>query len=259
MSADLCIFRAALRDLAKPKRLIIAALLICVPVGIALLIRFKRGDRFEPLPVYNTLTPVFVFGFILVILSVVFATGAISQEVEQKTIVYLLTRPIARWRLLLAKFAAAVIVATATSWVALTCLALAVLGPGKILHSQYTHDLSIIPVGALAYGAVFLLLSTVINRPLLWGLLYAFGIETWTSYVPGLQKVSLMYYLHVLAPHRQIERQSVNPQELVNALSPVAVSVPISWGVLIFAIFASLLMALLIFSNNEYVPREDAD
>src|SRR5438105_2992881 len=120
MTKDLYLFRSALRDLIKPKRLIVAALLICVPTGLALLIRIKRGEHFQPLPVYNTLTPIFIYGFILVILSVVFATGAISQEVEQKTIVYLLTRPIARWRLLLAKFAAAVIVATGTTWVAVT-------------------------------------------------------------------------------------------------------------------------------------------
>src|SRR5205807_8489593 len=176
-------------------------------------------------------------GFILVILAVVFGTGVVSQEVEQKTIVYLLTRPVPRWRILAMRFLAAFVAITVTSWIALLLLGFVALYPGHIADSPLKKDLLIIPVGALAYGACFLLLATLINKPLLWGLLYAFGIETWTSYVPGLQKISLMYYLHVIAPHRQIEKASGDPTEMMNALSPVAVSVPVSWGVLIFAIF----------------------
>ncbi len=256
---DLFLFRGALRDLLRPKRLAASAVLIALPAALAGLIRWKSHDHAPTLDVYNTLAPAVVFGFVLVILAVVFATGVISQEVEQKTIVYLLTRPVARWRTLMAKFAAVIVVVTGTTWLALCALALVLLGPSRILHSQFTHDLAVIPVGALAYGAVFLLLATVIARPLLWGLIYSFGIETWTSYVPGLQKVSLMYYLHVVAPHRQMERESVDIREFLNAISPISVTSTTAWIILGVTAAVALLAALAIFSVNEYVPREDAE
>src|SRR5205807_4004161 len=131
-----------------------------------------HGDAFRGIVIYNTLTPLLIFGFILVIPAVVYATGVISSEVEQKTIVFLLTRPVARWRILAAKFAAAALVVTLTSWAALALLAIVALSPSGLGKSPLMHDLAIAPIGALVYGSLFLLLATLINRPLLWGLLY---------------------------------------------------------------------------------------
>ena len=97
---DFYLFKTALRDLTRPKRLIAALILISIPTALAMLLKWRltvRGE-FYPQAVYNTFAPFIVFGFIVVILSVIFATGVVSQEVEQKTIVYLLTRPVPRWR-----------------------------------------------------------------------------------------------------------------------------------------------------------------
>src|SRR5438067_10922422 len=106
------------------------------------------------------MAPLFVFGFILVILAVVFASGVVSEEVQQKTIVYLLTRPTPRWRILLAKFSAALVVLIVTVWLSDLLLGLALLGPGQIGRAPFRSDLLMIPVGAIVYGSVFLLLAT---------------------------------------------------------------------------------------------------
>src|SRR5689334_14795575 len=101
---DLYLFRTALRDLLRPKRLLVAIGMSLMPAALALFWRYGAHDEFDPQMIYNTLAGAVVFGFLLVILAVVFGTGVISQEIEQKTIVYLLTRPVARWRIALMKF-----------------------------------------------------------------------------------------------------------------------------------------------------------
>jgi ABC-2 type transport system permease protein len=259
---DFYLFKTALRDLTRPKRLIAALILIAIPSALALMLRWgaRRGsDDFYPQAVYNALAPAMVFGFILVILAVIFATGVVSQEVEQKTIVYLLTRPVPRWRILLMRFLAAIVAISVTGWLAAGLLAFVLLGGSALSDSTLQRDLTIIPIAALAYGSAFLLLATLLAKPLLWGLLYAFGVESWAPNLPGIQKISLMAYLRVLAPHTQMERESVDIREFLTVMNPGTITNTTAWTVLTLVIGLSLCAALFIFSVNEYVPREDAE
>lgn len=257
--SDLYLFRNALKDLTRPKRLITAAILILLPVLIALLWRTSAAD-FKAEAAYNTLSAGLVFGFILVILSVIFSTDIIAQEIEQKTIVYLLTRPVPRWRIILTKFAAAILMTTLTVWVASFLLAFATYGLHGLDESRLGRDLLILPVGALAYGGFFLLLATFLNRPLMYGLLFAFGWESWVPNLPGnFQKMSLMAYLRVLAPHPKPQAESVDISDLLSSLNPQTISSPLAWQVLTGVILVTVGIALFLFSTNEYVPREDAE
>jgi ABC-2 type transport system permease protein len=258
---DLYLFRATLRDLLRAKRLLMALLLAAMPAGIALIWRATASARtFDPVAVYNTISAGLVFGFILVLLTAVFGTGVISQEVEQKTIVYLLTRPVPRWRILLAKFLAALLVILLTAWLAATALTIAAYGLKGLSAHVYRRDLLILPVGGLAYGAVFLLLATVLQRPLLWGLLFTFGWETWVPNLPGsFKKASLMSYLRVLSPHPAPESEMVDLSELLSLLNPVKIPNRLAWEVLAIVAVVALTGALILFSKREYVPRDDAE
>lgn len=257
--SELFLFRNALKDLLRPKRLVAAAVLAAVPLLIALIWR-TAATNFQPEAAYNNLATGLIFGFVLVILSVVFCTDIIAQEIEQKTIVYLLTRPVPRWRIVLAKFAAAVLVTTVTVWISSVLLALVTCGPGAMGTSRLGRDLLILPLGALAYGTLFLLLATVINRPLTYGLLFAFGWESWVPNMPGdFQKLSLMSYLRVLAPHPKPEADSVDIFQMLSSSASQTISSPFAWTVLSCVITVALCLSLYIFSTREYVPREDAE
>jgi hypothetical protein len=320
---------------------------------------------------------------VLPILAVVFGTGVISQEMEQKTIVYLLTRPVPRWRILLAKFAAAWIVTSVTAILATLALAAVTHQPGAgsgqtrlhpeaianerklcealqlpetpvaeyvadrlsgrtrqwlndwdpekpprqrlvqaiindlnrlIAHdaafytqerfsgiqltedvqqliaekprgealarrnrllleaafpetfrplrttlSQVPRDALILPLGALAYGAVALLLATMIGRALVVGLFLAFGWETWVPILPGNFKlVSVMTYLRALAPHARPETASSDLMSLFTAINPESVPAALAWTVLACVSVGCLALSMLVFSFKEYVPRDDA-
>ena len=118
----------------------------------------------------------------------------------------------------------------------------------------------ILPVGAFAYGALFLLLATLLNRPLMYGLVFAFGWESWVPNLPGkFGMVSIMTYLRTLAPHPQPAAESVDLLQFLSGGSTTVITSGLAKGVLACVVLVALGLALAIFSNCEYVPREDAE
>ena len=112
--------------------------------------------------------------------------------------------------------------------------------------------------GASAAAATRVTLTAGIG--LLLGLLFAFGWESWVPSLPGdFSKVSLMAYLRVLAPHPQPKSLSGGElQDVLASLNPQSISHGLAWVVLSCVIFAALAGAIVVFSEREYAPREDA-
>lgn len=269
---DLLLMRTALREALRPRRLLIAALLTLLPPAVGLLWRLlaPRGS-FDPGEVYDGLVVGLVFSFTLTILSVVYGTGVVSQELEQRTIVYLLTRPLPRWRILLAKFLVALAVVAGVTLLSTLLLVLSVYGPAHFTEAGVGPDLKALAAGTLAYGCLFLLLGAAVPRPLIWGLLLVFGWETWVPNLPGsFARISIMSYLRALAS-REITDPSAaaaanggppSPESLLTALShppKIEIAGSVAWETLLIVSAVSLLAALLVFSRREYVPRDDAE
>lgn len=256
---DLLLFRAALRDLLRFKRLAAAVPLAVLPAALALLWRAAaaaKGGAAEPEVVYNTLCGGLIFGFTLVILAVLFGTGVISQELEGRTIGYLLTRPVPRARILLAKFLGAFAGITLTVWLSTILLALA----ARVSWEPVWRDLAVLPAGALAYGGLFLLVAAALDRPLIYGLFFAFGWESWIPLMPGnFQRVSVMTYLRVLAPHPKPPDEEGDITDVLAALNPTTITPGHARWVLLGVILVALGLALWVFSRREYAPREDAE
>ena len=259
--SDLFLLKTALRDAVRPKRLTTALVLVLLPALIGLLWRsLTPAKKFVPDEVYSNLAASLVFGFILTILSVIYGTGVVSQEMEQRTIVYLLTRPIPRWRILLAKFVGSWLAITLTVCLSALLLALVVYGPGKMggKSAVLLRDLRILSVGALAYGSLFLLIATLLNRALMYGLLFAFGWESWVPSMPGaFGKLSVMSYLRRLAPH--VIENDESAEGFLSAFNPTTIPIRQAWLVLTLLILVALLAALVVFSTREYAPREDVE
>lgn len=258
--SDLYILRNTLKDLNRPGRLWINLLLVLLPTVLALTARAAAGSRFRPEVVYGNVVSSLIFGFLLVILAVVNGTGVLSQEIEQKTITYLLTRPVPRWRLLLMKFLAAFLMVTVTVCASCLLVALSLFGFGRLSGTPVGRDLLILPAGALAYGALFVLMATLLQRPLMYGLLFAFGWESWVPNLPGyFRHVSLMTYLRVLAPHPREEPETLDMAQAATTLLGTQDEIPrqLAWNVLIGFSTLALALALYAFSVREYAPRDE--
>jgi ABC-2 type transport system permease protein len=260
--ADLFILKTSLLEALKPKRLAIAILMLLLP-GLAALIwhGIVPSERFDSAEAYNTLAAYFVFGFTLTILSVIYGTGALAAEIEGRTIVYLLTRPIPRWRLLLMKLIGAWLGITITVGLSVILLGFAVYG-ARPEWARVLSDLRIVPVGALAYSSLFLFFATVMPKPLIWALLYGFGWENVAALFPsGFARLSVLSYLRTLAPHlKEVVGANDGEQDVSNILlraNPLAVSQPVAWLTVGLLTALSLGLALYCFTTREYVPREE--
>lgn len=245
------LFQHALREYFRPRRLWPWLVL----AGFCFLMARLWGTyaaNATPEETYLQVSGLVVFR-ILGLASAIFVTSIVSQEVEQKTITYLLTRPIARWKIIVARFAATVMVVFA---IAAVCAVATSLGAtGSLGNPKLVSDLLGLALGALAYCALFLLITLVINRPMTICLLFVFGWETVTSAMPGdLYRAAIISYLAAISG-----RSKSGPGLLPQTLDPHELTlVPSLLGLTVFAL-AILALSAAWFSYFEFVPREDAE
>ncbi|MFI7598596.1 ABC transporter permease [Actinoplanes sp. NPDC049681] len=143
-------------------------------------------------------TPVLVglgLAVLLPVVSLIVGTGVLGSEVDDGTIVHILTKPLPRRDIITAKLGVAVGVSALTSAIPLFLagwLADSVRLGGALAVAAV--------VGALAYSALFLLLSLLTRRPVLLGLVY---ILVWEGllgrFVSGTRVLSIEQYVISIA------------------------------------------------------------
>jgi ABC-2 type transport system permease protein len=125
------------------------------------------------------------------------ATAAFGNELEDGTLPYLLMKPVSRLRLVLGKYAAVLLVTVPAllAGVAVTTL-VASRGPDAGDLEQILVAMAGSSVAAAALlGAIFLLVSLVIPRALLAGMIYVFAWESLLGrFLPGVRAISSREY-----------------------------------------------------------------
>lgn len=252
---SVAIFSQALREYLRPRRSLswILLALLC----LALSAGWKGLDpKASALDQYATVSSILVFR-LMALASAVFTTAILTQEVEQRTIVYLLTRPVPRWQLLLVRYAASVVAVAAVGILAALLASVGAYGANFAANPLLAKDILALGVGAVAYGALFLLVSLLFNRSLMICSLFAFGWESSAPSLPGdLFRLSIYSYLQAIARHPTsggnglMER--LGGSAAINAISQVQA----------FTILGSMTLALLAlsawwFTHFEYIPRDD--
>jgi ABC-2 type transport system permease protein len=167
-----------LRGLLGRRRTILLALLAGLPVLIALLIRISGGrpdaDRILDTLVVRTVMP---------LVALILGTAAIGSEIDDGTAVYLLIKPISRWRVAASKIAVAAGL-TAAMVVPAVILTGLLLGSrsGDTTTTVVAYAIACL-VGGSAYAAAFVALSLFTTRALLLGLAY---VLIWEGVLSGL-------------------------------------------------------------------------
>ncbi len=252
---ELYVFRHTLGEFLRPRRVgawLIAALLL---YGVGRI--FRQVTTTPPQESYAMLSAILVYR-LLPLVAAVYTTQVVSAEVEQKTIVYLLTRPIHRWKLLLARTLAAILVIMLLSWIGAIAVSYAVFG-GKS-NPLLTRDLVALAIGAVAYGSLFTFVSLLVNRAMLVSLLFAFGWETAIPNMPGdLHWLSVNSYLTSLSERPATNSPSGVLDLLSGALGVNTIPPSTAWTVLVILSLACLAGGAWWFTHFEYVPREDAE
>ena len=180
-----------LRQLLGQKRTLVLAGLGLLPLVAAII--FRVGDGGEEAAEFTAqfLLNGLIVNALLPLTALLLATAALGSEVEDGTIVYLLSKPVERWRIvagkLLAAWGATAVIVLASAVVS-GVVALAGEGDWRILGGF----LVALAGGSMAYSSLFVLLSLVTSRALFVGLAYAFIWEAViTNFAPGVQRFSI--------------------------------------------------------------------
>lgn len=137
-----------------------------------------------------------VFGifvsFLLPLWSLSFSTEAIGGDRESRSLVWLLTRPLPRPAIYLAKFVALLPWSVGFNLVGFALLCLASGRPGLQALQLYWPA---VLVASLAFSALFLLIGATFHRPAVVAIVYAFFLEILLGNMPGyLKRISLSFY-----------------------------------------------------------------
>lgn len=267
LQGALRIFDLSLAQMLWSRRTIFMALVVGLPVFISIVLRLLVEFGVPVMRVRNApITGDLVFGlmiwglfvrFAIPVLAIFYGTSLIADEVEDKTITYLFTRPIPRGAVLVGKYFA-YLVSTISVVLPAVMLVWLLIAPinGSLAQSfpSLVKDLAILALGLAVYGAVFALAGATLKRPLVSGLLFVFGFESLVLAMPGyLRQVTVAYYLQGLVPHAM---PSDSPIEMMQVMFRVTPSLTESLiGLAAIGVLA-LWLAARVVSRREYVLEQ---
>jgi ABC-2 type transport system permease protein len=199
-----------LRSLLNRRRTLLLALASGLVVLVAALFRLSSPTEAEALRFTGRLLADFGIGVVVPLVAVIVGTAAIGSEIEDGTIVYLLSKPIPRITIVAVKLLVSWAVTSAIVVPGIWIAGLVASGGGTGLGTAYA---AAAVVAALEYTAIFVALSLVSSRALVIGLAY---VVVWEGVVAGLFAGTriLSVRQHALAVADAIGGQGAVPAEL---------------------------------------------
>jgi ABC-2 type transport system permease protein len=215
LTSSLRVFDLSVSEMLWSRRTIFMGLVVGAPVIISLCLRLLdalgapvfrvNGTTMAGPAIFGLMIWVFYLRFTVPVLGVFYGTSLIADEVEDKTITYLFTRPIPKGAVLVGKYLAYLACTIFVVLPSVMIVYLAIVPMRGSLGASFIDlikDLTLLALGLSVYGAVFAFIGAKFKRPLLVGLIFIFGWEQAALAFPGyLKKFTVAYYLQALVPH----------------------------------------------------------
>ncbi|MGW4382105.1 ABC transporter permease [Kitasatospora sp. NPDC004531] len=181
--------RLTARGLFGRRRILI---LLAVPVVLLVIAVIARSSTLDKLELAHSILGTLALGTLVPITGLITGTGVIATEIEDGSIVYLLAKPLPRWKIVTTKLA----VAIGTTWLlaAVPTYLAGLLLYGSADGIAIGYALGTMVAGA-AYSALFLLLGVVTRHAVIAGLAYALIWESLIgNYVEGARTLSVQQW-----------------------------------------------------------------
>ncbi len=202
--------RLTLRTLVVSRRTILMVLLACVPIAIAVIMRTVLPEEGRRPASHDLFTGQFIglyVYFVAILTTIFYGTSLFADERSQRTISFLLIRPLPRELIALGKFL--------TYALSATVILMASLGVTYSIFMGLDRDAALfrqtvpflqcaraVVLAVLAYGAIFTFCGATFKRPVIAAFLYCFVWESILPYLPiFLKKLTVMHYVQSLIPN----------------------------------------------------------
>jgi len=203
------LFKFFIRNNINSKRIIWIGIMALVPVIFATIILLLKPLFSEEGITVSSLFPqvsVFLYIHFLLPLTAIFVGSAvIGDEVEGRTLPYLLTRPIPRRTIVISKLFSGVLLTGVIFIISLLITYIIMKqenGFSGLMQDAdiYLGTIGIVFLGMVVYLPLFCVMGGLLKRPVLLGLFFTFGWESTVSFLPGnIKYFSISHYLHILA------------------------------------------------------------
>ncbi|MGH3018119.1 MAG: ABC transporter permease [Gaiellaceae bacterium] len=182
------VFILTVRQLAGSRRWWLVLGLTALPILASALFRVAETTT-TPREYADDITASLVASAILPLVMLLLGVAAFGNEVSDRTLVYLTTKPLARWRIVAPKAAATLLVGGLP--VAISgAVAIAVIEDGDLKGAMATAGGLL--AGAAAYTAIFMWAGLALRHALVAGLVYVFVWEAvLAAYLDGIRFLSV--------------------------------------------------------------------
>lgn len=203
------LFVITLRQIGSRWRLFIILILALLPIVITAIAPDDAAD--------SEIDDVIINGMfaaaIIPLLMLTVATAAFGNELEDRTLIYLMINPVSRWRIVLPKLLASL--AVTTPFLLVSAVVSTVIAFGGDIRAVGAVSISVI-TGATLYASVFTWAGLVSRRALAAGLIYVFLWEgLLSSFVDGIKYLSLREYILALVKGIDPDRFSGSGQSTI--------------------------------------------
>ena len=268
LTSSLRIFDLSIGEMLWSRRTVFMLLIVAAPVLIALFVRTlvalgapvmqgPRGVQMTGPAIFGMMIWIFYLRFTVPVLGVFYGTSLIADEVEDKTVTYLFTRPIRRGAVLFGKYLAYLGSTLSVVLPSVMLVYLLVVPMNGSLGGSFLDllkDLSLLAIGLAAYGALFAFIGAKFKRPLLIGLVFIFGWEQIALAFPGyLKYYTIAYYIQALVPHAMPNDGALSLIQGLFRDNP-SLATALFWLVVIWAAF--LAFASWVIERKEYVLEQ---
>jgi len=267
------VFDLSLGEMLWSRRTIFMILVVGAPVLIALILRvvvslgaplfendIRQGGttvRMTGPAIFGLMIWIFYLRFTVPVLGVFYGTSLMADEVEDKTLTYLFTRPIRRGAVLAGKYLAYLACTIFVVLPSVTIVYLLVVPMRGSLGGSFldlVKDLALLALGLAVYGALFAFIGAKFKRPLLIGLIFIFGYEQAALALPGyMKKFTVAYYVQGLVPHAMPNDGVVGLLQGIFRESP-GLWASLFWLTVIWGV--CLTLGALIVERKEYVLEQ---
>lgn len=247
-----------LKRQARTRKVFILFGIQLLPALIALL-SLIWGDSGGLSVFRGTVTSVYL-PLLLPLAALFFGGPTIVDEVEDRTITYLMLRPISRPTLYLSKLATSIILAMAITILPILVLfGVCIIGaPGEFGEALPVlgSTLATVGVGAIAYTALFALLGVIFASTLLPGIVYYIVFELILATIPIVEILSVKFHLYALGGFDR--RDPTDGESLRERLETMLLDQPLEfewWASLaVLSLFTAgtVLLATIIFRNRQF-------
>lgn len=200
LSATGLLFRTQISRIWWTRRTIACLALALLPPFIAW-IAFRHGTRHGGVAIATHVGWLLLVQVVTPLLALLSGSAVVTEEIEDRTITYLFSRPIPRPAVLLGRWLAALVVVSFFLGISaiLTCAVASAASEPGVLRPLLAASM----IGGAVYSGLFAAVGVFVRHPMIAGLGYTFAIEGFLANLPGRnQALTIQYYLRSLIAAR---------------------------------------------------------